>query len=502
MKLALALAFLSGYIALSYEILWYRAYAFASGGTADTFGLLLGTYLLGLALGSAASRRWCRDEAAAPLATLSAFVLAANALGFAAAPAVSFLLEAGLSWRATLPLVALAAACLGAIFPLVSHHAVRPDARAGARVSYIYLANILGSALGSFLTGFVLLDHLSMRWISALLALLGAGLAGTLAFLAPVRGPLRLLPAAAAAALLPALSGPLLDGLYERLQFKRDLPPGFRFARVVETKSGVVTVAPDGTVYGGGVYDGIYSVSLENDRNSIVRCFALLGLHPAPREVLMIGLSSGSWAAVVAADPRVERLTIVEINPGYVRLLPEHPEVAGLLSNPKVRIEFDDGRRWLVRNRDRRFDAIVSNTSFHWRSNATNILSTEFLGLVRARLREGGVFYYNTTGSERAMRTGATAFPHALQARNFMAVSDAPLGLDLARWTAQVGAFRVDGRPLVDVSSAEKRAWLEGILRSFHADLRGREAVLERTRGLEPVTDDNMGTEWTAIPGR
>ena len=48
----LALAFASGFIALSYEILWYRAYSFATGGDASTFGTLLGAYLLGLALGS------------------------------------------------------------------------------------------------------------------------------------------------------------------------------------------------------------------------------------------------------------------------------------------------------------------------------------------------------------------------------------------------------------------------------------------------------------------
>ena len=40
--IGLVLSFLSGYIALSYEILWYRAYSFTSMGTADAFALLLG----------------------------------------------------------------------------------------------------------------------------------------------------------------------------------------------------------------------------------------------------------------------------------------------------------------------------------------------------------------------------------------------------------------------------------------------------------------------------
>ena len=35
----------------------------------------------------------------------------------------------------------------------------------------------------------------------------------------------------------------------------------------------------------------------------------------------MIGLSSGSWAQVIANDPDVASLTVVEINPGYLSLI-------------------------------------------------------------------------------------------------------------------------------------------------------------------------------------
>ena len=53
----------------------------------------------------------------------------------------------------------------------------------------------------------------------------------------------------------------------------------------------------------------------------------------------MIGLSSGSWATVLARHPGLERLTVIEINPGYLQLLPHYPEVAGLLKHPKVQVE-------------------------------------------------------------------------------------------------------------------------------------------------------------------
>ncbi len=51
----------------------------------------------------------------------------------------------------------------------------------------------------------------------------------------------------------------------------------------------------------------------------------------------------------------------------------------------------DDGRRWLLGNPDRRFDAIVQNTTWHWRSHATNLLSAEYFELVATRLEPGGI---------------------------------------------------------------------------------------------------------------
>jgi len=110
----------------------------------------------------------------------------------------------------------------------------------------------------------------------------------------------------------------------------------------------------------------------------------------------MIGLSSGSWAQVIANHPQVEHLTIVEINLGYLRLIQRVPEVASLVQNPKVRIDIDEGRRWLMRNPGRKFDVIVMNTSYSWRSNMSDLLSLEFLQLIRRHLNPGGECIFTT----------------------------------------------------------------------------------------------------------
>lgn len=208
----------------------------------------------------------------------------------------------------------------------------------------------------------------------------------------------------------------------------------------------------------------------------------------------MIGLSSGSWAQVIANHPQVESLTVIEINPGYLELIPRYPSVASVLRNPKVEIVIDDGRRWLARSAGKKFDLIVQNTTWHWRAHVTNLLSTEYLELVRARLGPGGVFYFNTTASPEVQKTAATSFPNALRIGTFVAVSDAPLTLDRERLRLEIEAYRIDGAPVLDVARADDRAALAKVM--SYGDVEPRDAILARTSTARIITDDNMASEW------
>jgi hypothetical protein len=290
--------------------------------------------------------------------------------------------------------------------------------------------------------------------------------------------------------------------MYERLLGSHEPHIDRQFAGFVENRSGEIAVLKDGTVYGGGVYDGQFNTDLINDTNGIYRSFAIAGLHPHPAKVLIIGLSSGSWAQVVANNPEVKDITIVEINPGYLPLIERHEDVESLLRNPKVHIVIDDGRRWLVSHPDRRFDFILMNTSHHWRANASNLLSREFLGLIRSHLNPGGIEYYNTTGSEEAMATGLSVFPYGLRIAGFIALSDSPFALDKERWRQSLIAYSIDGHPVFDLSIPIHRKRLEEVLsiadesNDPNGRSESRSRMMRRLAGTPIITDDNMGAEW------
>jgi spermidine synthase len=500
LPVAVVVSGLAGFIALGYEILWYRGVSYALKDKAPVFAGLLGCYLLGIALGSYISRELCRrargSDSEKRLQIIAGFVVAANILGFLVLPVTAFL--ARFEMAIGLPLLIVSAALMGATFPLISAAAVKPDYRVGRGVSLLYLSNIIGSTLGSFIVGYVLMNYWSTREIAVFLVFTGL-LVGAGILLASAPRPRTVGVTLAVGAVITlavwASARPLFDRLYVRLEEKKKYVSGDRYKYLVETRSGILAVKMDDTMLGGGVYDGVFNTDLTNDRNLLFRPFSISLWHPAPRNVLMVGLSTGSWAQIVANNPQVEHLTIVEINPGYLQLIPKYPMVASLLHNPKVSIVIDDGRRWLLRNSDAKFDLIVMNTTYHWRAHATNLLSSDFLKLVRRHLDLGGVLFYNSTGSASVQLTGVTVFPYGLMVGNCLAVSDSPIIPDIDRWKRIIMEYRIDNLPVLALESAEVQQKLSQ-LTSLFSSLEGADQIRKRTAGSRIITDDNMASEW------
>jgi predicted membrane-bound spermidine synthase len=426
-----------------------------------------------------------------------------SAFAFLVAPLVSWLVV-WVWWPWTLLLVVVGAAVFGTILPLICHFSIAPDAHAGRRMAGVYVANILGSGAGSLLTGFVLMEWLTLYQLSMLLVAVAAVTSALVWCIEkPVREPPTGVLVLVFCLLLPGVIA--YTGLWERLQYRSDYDLGMRFARVIESRHGVIAVDTKGTIYGNGTYDGSLDTSL-HEGSWLVRCYFLAALHPQPRRVLVIGVSGGAWTQVLAHHPQVEEVVGVEISDAYVRLIRDAPTVSSIMTNPKVKIVIDDGRRWLRHHPEERFDLIVMNTTHHWREFAGALLSREFLELAKGRLNEGGMVAWNCTESARAAKTGMTVFPHTLMAMNFCVASDAPLVPDKQRWRRALEEWSIDGRPVFDLTGEEGRGELEGVL--AYADNEGewdaehrwrwmnRERMERRFGDAEIITDDNLGHEF------
>ncbi|WP_050424651.1 fused MFS/spermidine synthase [Bradyrhizobium tropiciagri] len=500
LPVTILLSALGGFISLSYEIYLFRIISYASGSSATTFAMTLACFLFGIAAGARNAGQRCEDGSPLNVIRKAADeIVVANIVGLIFLPIMAHSAFGRGTIGIALLLVYLIARQWGSLLPYLAQIGISPDERAGMRTSLLYFANILGSATGAILTGFVLTDYLTSVQLAVALVL--AGTVCVLILLAQSEGlrserRKRLLRAVAVLALacvvIPATSHRVFENLLAKDQTDYD------FTDIVENRSGIITVDKDGNVFGNGMYDGRFNTRLAGDPNGIVRPYALSLFRDASRDVLMIGLSSGSWAQVIANNPSVRSLTIVEINPGYLSLIKRRAEVASVLQNSKVKIIADDGRRWLSHHPDQRFDAIVSNTTWNFRANTTNLLSTEFLELAKRHLNSRGILFYNTTDSDRVQRTACLAFLHGARFTNHMVVSDAPIDWNFERWRQTLASYVIDGERQFRPESAEDRVLLNAVTSRDFA----REAIeecpqlLARTEGKRPITDDNMGTEW------
>uniref|UniRef100_A0A973WA83 Spermidine synthase n=1 Tax=Bradyrhizobium septentrionale TaxID=1404411 RepID=A0A973WA83_9BRAD len=345
------LAMLGGFISLSYEIFLFRTISFATGSSSLAFALTLGAFLVGIAVGARNAANVC-DECSPTEAMRHATtgLLWANIFGAAFLPVM-----AQLAWVGPgvidigIVVIYLIARQWGALLPYLSQFGIAADSRTGMQTAILYFANIIGCATGAVLTGFVLANWLGLKSMAVFLLAGGTFCAVMLvaALEVPARERMRHGAIAVGILIAGAIANPVIASrVLENLQSKGTVDHDF--AQVVENRSGIITVDTDGVVYGNGMYDGRFNIDLKKtDVNGIIRPYALSLFHPAPRDVLMVGLASGSWAQVVASNPAVKSLTIVEINPGYLELIRQQPEVQSILRNPKVRIIEDDGRRWL-----------------------------------------------------------------------------------------------------------------------------------------------------------
>lgn len=490
--------FAIGFISLSQEILWFRLLGYMTGGRPQVFGMLLAVFLAGIAWGSLRSKKAC-EAVEPPYRQLVLALLMAGGSFYLSVPLVAN----ATAWFGTAAgtllgylSAGLVAFWCGGILPVLVHVGTANQRSSSALpVAWLYFGNILGATLGPLLTGFILLDQWTLEAnvviFSGLTLLMALGL--SLAAPAAIR-PLRVSAGIAAACLLAwGMHAMLYENHLEKIQYASAKYRGFK--HVLQDRTGIIAVqaAAQDVMYGNGVYDGRFNADPALNSNRVDRAYMVAALHRGPKKVLEIGLATGSWTKALSLYGPLEQLTVVEIGKGYPAIVKRYPEIASALRDPKVRLFLDDGRRWLKNNPQEKFDVIVMNTTYHWRSNATNLLSREFLELTRRHLLPGGVIYLNTTESEHVVYTAAHVFSQVTMYGSMVAASDAPFDMTGEEKKANLLNFKANPQTAVFEQDAKHREVLARMVATPLPPL--RDAMLAR-KDLLLITDDNMAVEY------
>ena len=86
-----------------------------------------------------------------------------------------------------------------------------------------------------------------------------------------------------------------------------------------------------------------------------------------PKRVLVIGFGAGVTAGAVSIEPKLEQVTIAEIEPLVPVMASQHfgPHNFDVYKNPKTRLVLDDGRHFLMTTEEK-FDAVTSDPLDPW----------------------------------------------------------------------------------------------------------------------------------------
>ncbi|MFN2377069.1 MAG: fused MFS/spermidine synthase, partial [Candidatus Binatia bacterium] len=424
---------LSGFIALSAQVLWSRALLRYLYNSTYAFTAMLSVFLLGIVLGSAFFTGFLARRKA-PLLWLAGLQVAVSA-GFAISvmmlpriPAITaqvFGSEIVDSFHTSVLMMLTKAAVillppvvfLGAIFPMTTVLYATGRKDLGHAVGRAYAANTFGAILGSLGCAFLLIPWLGM-WgthrLLVILSLLGAGAVATAAMTHP-RARFATTFGSAALAVLATVAAP--PDVF-RSTF---LPPDGR-------KLEFYAEGPTDTV---GVSQawGQRTIVYEDQRGTAstasfgVNLF--LGhlpmmLHPGtPKKVLHICFGVGNSLSAVVAHPELERVDSVELSPHVLdagRLFWSNDNV---VDHPKVRHVIDDGRNFLM-TASETYDVILLEPPETFTAGVINLYTTQFYRDAIARLAPDGVMMQwiptangPIEGEKELFRAFSDVFPHS-----------------------------------------------------------------------------------------
>ena len=532
---AVAIA-LTGLAGMGMEIVWFRFLVSALGAYRSTFSLLLTVILVGVWLGSSLGG-WLQRRFGRPATTLlvveALFVVTTIALlsSFDRLGADRPLMDAvklagevgdgpslGVQrwsiFRAVVWLVGVPALLMGCTFPLANANVQRVAASVGRRAGLLYLANTLGSVLGSLLAGFVLLPRLgtqaSVFWlaIAAAVALVPLHLSSRTRAGLSVRNDDHVfaLTAVGLFAAIAAFRGMVPEGTFAR-RTMGDLS-GEHLLDLREGENETVAVSVDGRG-ARRLWTNGHSMS-GNDLWSqrYMRAFSHIPLllQEAPRRALVICFGVGNTVHAASLHPSLERVELADLSRNVLEHAPFfRSSNHDVLEDPRVHVFVDDGRQHLRMTEPGSLDLVTLEPPPLSHAGVSALYSVELYELARSRLSPGGLMtqwlpIQELMGPEvlDLVRAFVDVFPGAVML-----------------WGSQHDLILMggpSGPPTIDPAAVERRlrerpevrADLERVYLGSLAELVGTfaadgQTLARATAGARPVTDDWPSMEYSVV---
>jgi predicted membrane-bound spermidine synthase len=295
----------------------------------------------------------------------------------------------------------------GMTLPLFTHVMMRTGSGEAA-IGRIYAANTVGAIAGVLFAMHVGLPLLGLKNTIGVGALLDAGVGAALVLAVPRENRRSVLTLNALPALIvvvaflatidiPKLllsSGVYRTGLLEppvktEVIYYRDGKTA-TIAVLNSDQAGVRSITTNGKPDAAISNNPRLPPALD-ERTMVMQAAFALAYKPELRTAAAIGLGSGLTVHALLADPALERLETVEIEPAVIegaRLFGER--VQRTFTDPRSHIFIEDAKAFFSQ-RHRQYDVIVSEPSNPWVSGVSNLFSKEFYSRIRNYITDDGL---------------------------------------------------------------------------------------------------------------
>jgi len=460
-RTAYPLVFITGFLAIGYEIVWFRIVQILVKSSPYAFSSVLFVYLSGIALGSFGMNNFLKNNKF--LEKKSLFLLLQFFIGFtvigiitgyyyltkftpmeiftrtsfsmgvhpvlkfpSTVSFVSFLRDIHLLLDVFLwPLffVFIPTILMGASFPLISLLALSQKDKEGETVGTVYFFNITGNVLGGVFTGFLLLPSFGTEN-----TLLGFSLIGLLflLFVTSINGKelhvKTRIPIVLVLLVVSILVFPKKGQLYEIMHGK-----GVNFEKYFhEGRDGIVMTYKNNDRLLNFINGLSHGGRPDYQNFHWVNEAAKYALNT--ENILIIGYGTGSVTEAVLKMEGVKTVTVVELNNELMTNLKKMSFFKEMLSDKRINLIIDDGRRFLLRS-DNKFDLVFMDPIRPMSGYSNNIYSLEFFNLVKQHLREYGIFMVYTHANPIISKTLISSSNHFKAYNRFMLTSNMPLKL-------------------------------------------------------------------------
>lgn len=423
----LACVGLSGAVSMLYEVAWIRLLTLVLGSSTYSFSLMLATFILGLSVGGLLLSLRTRvggytmifgmSEVAVGitvLLTLPFYVRLPLVFNHVASSLQRDPSTFGLYQAAKFILCALVmflpAVFQGITLPAATKVLTKDVGGLGRQVGHVFAVNTIGTLLGVIYAGFLGLPDLGMKGTLELAVALNIILGLVVLSTLRQRGRRhRLLLSAGGAAVLVGGWYMLAMGAWDKdllgagLYRTRERIPTFEVMlqqtherETVFYRDGVdATVAVQDMDYPAPerllVINGKVDASTIGDlpTQKMIGHLPLL-LHHAPKNVLIVGLGSGTTLGSVLAHD-VERVDVVELSREVIQASRYFAEVNGRYwEDPRATVYWEDAKTFLQVT-DRKYDVIISEPTNPWIAGVAGVFSHEYFETCRQHLESDGL---------------------------------------------------------------------------------------------------------------